>query len=151
MSFALTLLRTVSRNEAAMDIHILIIEAENRFRKNLYQCLRAEGFTVDKVTPRHDVVRIVSAEEIDVVLLGIDGLGREGLALIRPIKAGRPTAEIIVINDAGQMELSIKAMELGAFDDILIPLDIESIASCIRDAAARHQQKNGGGRSRRHR
>lgn len=134
-----------------MDIHIMIIEAENRFRENLYQCLRAEGFTVDKATPRHDAARIVSEQKIDVVLLGIDGLGMEGLALIRPIKAGRPTTEIIVINDAGHMELSIKAMELGTFDDFLIPLDIESIASRIRDAAARHQQKNGGGRSRRHR
>jgi DNA-binding NtrC family response regulator len=151
MSFAQTLLRAVSRNEAAMDIHILIIEAENRFRKNLYQCLRAEGFTVDKATPRHDVVRIVNEEKIDVVLLGIDGLGREGLALVRPIKAGRPTTEIIVINDAGHMELSIKAMELGAFDDFLIPLDIESVASRIRDAAARHQQKTGGGCTHRHR
>ena len=117
-----------------MGIHILIIEAENRFRKNLYQCLQAEGFTVDKVTPQDDVATIVANEKIDAVLLGVDGLGREGLALIRPIKTIRPGTEIIIINDASHMDLSIEAMELGAFDDFLIPLDIESLARRIREA-----------------
>ena len=123
-----------------MGIRILIIEAENRFRKNLYQCLQAEGFTVDKVTPQDDVETIVANEKIDAVLLGVDGLGREGLALIRPIKAIRPGAEIIIINDASHMEFSIEAMELGAFDDFLIPLDIESLARRIREAVT---HKNG--------
>jgi len=122
-----------------MGIHILIIEAENRFRKNLYQCLQAEGFTVDKVTPQDDVATIVANEKIDAVLLGVDGLGREGLALIRPIKAIRPGTEIIIINDASHMDLSIEAMELGAFDDFLIPLDIESLARRIREAVI-HQK-----------
>jgi len=124
-----------------MSIHILIIEAENRFRKNLYQRLQAEGFTVDKITPQDDVATIVSKEKIDAVLLGVDGLGREGLTLIRPIKAIRSMTEIIIINDAGHMDLSIEAMELGAFDDFLIPLDIESLATRIREAVQRKNRK----------
>ncbi len=123
-----------------MDIHILIIEAENRFRKNLYKCLQAEGFTVDKVTQQDDVATIVAKEKIDTVLLGVDGLGREGLALIRPIKTISPRTEIIIINDSSRMDLSIEGMELGAFDDFLIPLDIDSLARRIREAAIR---KNG--------
>lgn len=118
-----------------MGIHILIIEAENRFRKNLYQRLQAEGFTVDKVTQQDDVKTIVAKEKIDLVLLGVDGLGREGLALIRPIKAIRPTTKIIIINDPIHMDLSIEGMDLGAFDDFLIPLDIDSLSKRIREAA----------------
>lgn len=118
-----------------MGIHVLIIEAENRFRKNLYQCLQVEGFTVDKVTQQDDVETIVVKEKIDVVLLGIDGLGMEGLALIRPIKTFSPMTEIIIINDSNHMDLSIEGMDLGAFDDFLIPLDIDSLAKRIREAA----------------
>lgn len=123
-----------------MGIHILIIEAENRFRKNLYQFLQAEGFTVDKVTQQDDVVTIVAKEKIDTVLLGVDGLGREGLALIRPIKTISPTTEIIIINDSGHMDLSIEGMELGAFDDFMVPLDIDSLAKRIREAAMQKDQ-----------
>ena len=117
-----------------MGIRILIIEAENQFRKNLYRCLQVEGFTVDKVTPQDDVVTIITEEKIDVVLLGVDGLGLQGLALIGPIKTIRPEVEVIILNDPGNMELSIKAMEMGAFDDFLIPLDIESLSARIREA-----------------
>ena len=117
-----------------MGIRILIVEAENRFRKNLYQRLQAEGFTVDKISPQDDVATIVFKEKIDAVLLGVDGLGREGLALIRPIKAIRPEVQVIIINDASHMDLSIEAMELGAFDDFMVPLDIESLATRIREA-----------------
>ena len=123
-----------------MGIHILIIEAENRFRKNLYTRLQLEGFTVDKVTRKDDVVTIIAKEKIDTVLLGVDGLGREGLALIRPIKTISPATEIIIINDSNHMDLSIEGMELGAFDDFMIPLNIDSLATRIREAAMR---KNG--------
>jgi DNA-binding response OmpR family regulator len=117
-----------------MGIRILIIEAENRFRKNLYQCLQEKGFTVDKVTPGDDVMTIVANEKIDVVLLGVDGLGMEGLALIRPLKAISPRTEVIIINDSNHMDLSIVGMDLGAFDDFLIPLDIDSLANRVREA-----------------
>jgi DNA-binding NtrC family response regulator len=123
-----------------MGIRILIIEAENRFRKNLYQCLQKKGFTVDKVTPEDDVETIVAREKIDVVLLGVDGLGMEGLALIRPIKTISPMTEIIIINDSNHMDLSIEGMDLGVFDDFLIPLDIDSLAKRIQEAAGRKDQ-----------
>lgn len=123
-----------------MGIHILIVEAENRFRKNLYTRLQLEGFTVDKVTHKDDVVTIIAKEKIDTVLLGVDGLGRAGLALIRPIKNISPLTEVIIINDSSHMDLSIEGMELGAFDDFLIPLDIHLLATRIREAAVR---KNG--------
>ena len=107
------------------------------FVKICTNVLQAKGFTVDKITPQDDVATIIAQEKIDAVLLGVDGLGREGLALIRPIKAIRPTTEIILINDASHMDLSIEGMELGAFDDFMIPLDIESLAKRIREAVIR--------------
>ena len=123
-----------------MGIRILIIEAENRFRKNLYQCLQEKGFTVNKITPEDDVTTIVTKEKIDVVLLGVDGLGMEGLALIRPLKTISPGTEIIILNDSHHMDLSIEGMDLGAFDDFLVPLDIDSLASRIKEAASRKDQ-----------
>ena len=117
-----------------MNIHILIVEAENRFRKDLYKRLQLEGFTVDKVTLKDDVVDIITKEKIDTILIGVDGLRRDGLALIQPIKKARPTSHIIIINDYKHMELSIKGMELGAYDDFLLPLDVDSLAARIREA-----------------
>ena len=117
-----------------MSIHILIIEAENQFRKNLYKCLQAKGFRVDKATLQDDILTIIAEEPLDAVLLGVDGLGREGLALIQPIKAARPMIKIIILNDLKHIDLSIEGMELGAFDDFMIPIDIDSLVRRIQEA-----------------
>jgi PleD family two-component response regulator len=37
------------------------------------------------------------------------------------------------------MDLSIEGMELGAFDDFLVPLDIDSLAMRIREAVMRKE------------
>ncbi|MCP4753835.1 MAG: hypothetical protein GY866_23370, partial [Proteobacteria bacterium] len=83
---------------------------------------------------------IVVKEHIDVVLLGVDGLGENGLALIPPIKASSPSTEVIIINDANHMNLSIAGMELGAFDDFMIPLNLDSLTKRLREAAARRRR-----------
>ena len=125
-----------------MAIHLLIIEAEDRFRKNLYLRLKAEGFRVDKANPSDDIPMLVVKEKIDVVLLGVDGLGRKGLALIYPIKSSNPNTEVIIINDSNHMDLSIAGMEMGAFDDFLVPLDLEALTRRITEAAKRNKKNN---------
>jgi DNA-binding NtrC family response regulator len=118
-----------------MAINLLIIEAEDRFRKNLHLRLKAEGFRVDKANLTDDILTIITKEHIDVVLLGVDGLGKEGLALIQPIKSTNPNTEVIIINDFNHMDLSIAGMEKGAFDDFLIPVDVDSLTRRIKEAA----------------
>ena len=51
----------------------------------------------------------------------------EGLALIRPIKAVSPKIEIIIIKDLNYIDLAIEGMDIGVFDDFMIPLDIDSL------------------------
>ena len=119
-----------------MTVNLLIIEAENRFRKNLHLRLKAEGFRVHMVTPSDDIPTIINKEKIEVVLLGVDGLGKDGIALIEPIRAVNPNTEIIIINNSLHMDLSIIGMERGAFDDFLVPLDFDSLSKRIRQAAS---------------
>ena len=125
-----------------MGIHLLIIEAGDRFRPNLTQRLRREGFAVAEVTQNADIEAILRSERIDVVLLGVDGLGREALALIGRIKTVDAIIEIIMINDSRHMDLSIEGMKLGAFDDFMIPFDIDSLVIRIHEAG-RRKQRNG--------
>lgn len=123
-----------------MPIHLLIIEADNRFRLNLSQRLRREGFVIVETTQPAEIELLMANTPIDVVLLGVDGLGRAGLDLIRRIRSVVPVAEIIIINDASQMDLSIEGMKLGAFDDFIIPFDMESLVTRIREAGRRKRE-----------
>jgi len=41
---------------------------------------------------------------------------------------------VITINSGDQISLSIEGMKLGVFDDFLMPLDLDSLISRIREA-----------------
>ncbi len=71
---------------------------------------------------------------IDVVLLSLNDLKNEGMALIKTIKKKHPAVQIITVNSGDQIALSIEGMKLGVFDDFLMPLDLDSLILRIREA-----------------
>jgi DNA-binding NtrC family response regulator len=85
-----------------------------------------------------EAIKIVKRKNVDVVLLGLKGLKKEGLMLLQEIKKIRPLTEVITLCNPDQMILSIEGMKLGAFDDFIVPFDLESLIRRIREA---HQQK----------
>ena len=50
------------------------------------------------------------------------------------IKKKHPAVQVITINSGDQISLSIEGMKLGVFDDFLMPLDLGSLISRIREA-----------------
>ena len=54
--------------------------------------------------------------------------------MIQNIKTDWPETEIIILADQGHLALSIQGMKLGAFDDIMVPINVEALLSKIRAA-----------------
>lgn len=122
-----------------MRLNLLIVESDNFFRKNLARRLPDEkNWRVLFAGHLIEAIKIVKRENIDVVLLGLKDLKKEGLMILKEIKNIRPRTEIITINSSDQIDLSIEGMKLGAFDDFIVPFDLESLVRRIREA---HQKK----------
>ena len=66
--------------------------------------------------------------------MSLNDLKKEGMALIKMIKKKHPVVQVITINSGDQISLSIEGMKLGVFDDFLMPLDLDSLISRIREA-----------------
>jgi len=67
-----------------------------------------------------------------LILLDLQGLKRNGIAMMRHIRQRFPQIKIITINSGDQLDLSIESMRLGAFDDFLIPFHLEGLIARIR-------------------
>jgi len=65
------------------------------------------------------------------------GLG--GLATLREIKKRRPLVEVIMLTGHASVEAAIEGMELGAFDYLMKPLELEELLNKIQDA---HKKKS---------
>lgn len=117
--------------------NVLIIEADPVFRLKIAQHLRLASFEVFEAEQRTDAMRYLATHNFDVVLLGMEGLKREGISLLGTIKRIHPTTEVITVNGPKHMDLSIEAMKLGAFDDFLIPFELESLMTSVRRACSK--------------
>ena len=122
-----------------MRVNLLIVESDYFFRKNLARRLPDEKkWRILFAGHLIEAVKIVKRENIDVVLLGLKDLKKEGLTILKEVKNIRPLTEIITINSSDQIALSIEGMKLGAFDDFIVPFDLESLVRRIQEA---HQKK----------
>lgn len=124
-----------------MTTRLLIIEADNVFRKDFAQRMSMEHCRVYSAHRVTEVKRIIRKKDIEVVLLSLVELKREGLQILSQIKKFRPSLEVILINNSESIALSIEGMKRGAFDDFFLPLDMKSLLARIEEAAQLYQRR----------
>jgi DNA-binding NtrC family response regulator len=126
-----------------MALKLLIIHTDDSFRKHLSERMRLESYLVFEASPEAEASDIIDRSNFDVVLLGVAGSRQNCLSLLKTIKEKRPFTEVILLTDLEEHSLysSIQAMEMGAFDDLLIPLDIHALHSRIREAYKRKKKR----------
>jgi len=121
-----------------MGAKLLIIESDDPFRRNISERLRQENYRVFEACQEIEANRIMQRKDIDVVLLGLRGLKHRGLSMLKAIKEARPLVEVILLIPSEELSLSIEGMKLGAFDDLMVPFDLETLLERIQ-AACRHK------------
>lgn len=122
-----------------MQSKLLIIESDNYFQVHLLQRLSDVGkWHILFAEHRIEALKIVREKNIDVVLLSLQDLKKEGLVILKELKDMCPLIEVITISGGDQITLSIEGMKLGAFCDFIVPFDFETLARRIKEA---RQQK----------
>jgi len=126
-----------------MALKLLIIHTDDLFRGNLSERMRLENYLVIEAHPEAEATEIIQRTNFDVVLLGVAGSYQNSLSLLKTIKEMRPYTEVILLTALEEHSLydSIQAMQLGAFDDLLVPLDIHALHSRIQEAYTRKKER----------
>jgi DNA-binding NtrC family response regulator len=131
-------------------VRLLVIETDDLFRSNVAERLRLESYKVYEACQEIEARKVIERKNIDVVLLGLRGLRQRGLTFLKGIKKFRPLIEVILIIPSEEISLSIEGMKLGAFDDILMPFDMETLLDRIQAAYRQKKEREGDGRTRIH-
>jgi len=126
---------------------VLIAEATDDFRRHLAECLAEPArYEVLEAADELDVRRILDTREgaLDVVVLSLFGFKQKGLQILRLIKSARPEVEVILLtpSEDHSLALSMEGMRLGAFDDLLIPFDVDVLTTRVREALERRRRES---------
>lgn len=117
-----------------MSTKLFLIETDNLFLDKMLRKLEDSGFQVYKCKEMEQVISEVEQSEAGIVILDIHSTQKQGLSIIEKLRKKLPQKQIIIINEPQDVKLSIKAMQMGAFDDLYIPFDFEELENIIQKA-----------------
>jgi two-component system, NtrC family, response regulator HydG len=122
-----------------MGMKLLIIHPDDLFRSRLVERMRLENQKVFETSIKAEAEDIIQRENLDVVLLGVMGSHQDRLGFLKMIRKVQPFTEVIFLTAAEHHSFdgAIKAMQLGAFDDLLLPIDFNALFSRIQEAVKR--------------
>ena len=115
-------------------IHVLIVDDEGQFVDAVVERLRLRGFDAKGVTSGHDAMELLHQGSYDVVLLDVKMPGLGGLEVIRKVKEKWPDLQVVMLTGHGSSQDAEKGMELGAFEYVMKPVNIDDLTDILRAA-----------------
>jgi DNA-binding NtrC family response regulator len=129
---------------AVDELKVLIVDDEAEFLETLAKRLTKRKLQVTSSTSGEDAIRIVKERPFDVVILDVKMPGMDGIEALRQIKRISPLVEVIMLTGHANVEVAIQGMELGAFDYLMKPVDIDELLYKVQDAYKKksiHEEK----------
>jgi len=141
-----------------MDRRILIVDDSELTCRQLSQVLSGEGRRIKVVTDGTEALERIVDGNFSLVLtdLRMDGHGIDGLDLIREIRQRDLPVTVIVMTGFASIDTAVKAMQLGAYDYLIKPIDPDQLKvqvekaledrqllDEIQEARASHRQRFG--------
>jgi two-component system KDP operon response regulator KdpE len=127
-----------------MSVPILVIDDEAPIRRLLRTSLGTQGFEVFEAADAAEGLALLARQKPDIVLLDLGLPDRDGLDIVRDLRAAGDLTPIVVLSARGEERAKIAALDLGADDYVTKPFSIGELVARIR-AALRHRIQQQGG------
>ena len=117
------------------SLNILLIDDEEDFVTTLAERLELRGIKVRIATDGKAGLRLFKAEPFHAVILDIMMPGLSGLEVLQQMKTFNPRPPVILLTGHGDTADGSRGLQMGAFDYLMKPVDIDDLIKKIDDAA----------------
>ena len=114
--------------------NVLVIDDDEKICWAFEQFLESEGYRPSIANNAEEGLRRVAADKPDVILLDVKLPGMSGLEALAEIKANHPWVIVVIITAYDDVETTIEAMRLQAFDFVPKPIDLDIVKSVLERA-----------------
>jgi len=113
-------------------MRILLVEDDRMIGDALCEALRDAAYAVDWVQDGETALRVLGNSEHQAVLLDLGLPGRDGIEVLKKLRANDGTIPVIIITARDGLEDRVKGLDLGADDYITKPFDIDELLARLR-------------------
>jgi two-component system, NtrC family, response regulator AtoC len=111
---------------------ILVADDDASIRSLLKQLLSDEGFAVHEASTGIEVVDKVKESSPDLVIMDVRMPELDGIEALARLKSTNPKTAVLIMTAFGSSNAAIRAMELGAFDYITKPFELDKISHSVK-------------------
>jgi DNA-binding response OmpR family regulator len=111
---------------------ILIAEDEARLVSFLEKGLRANGYATTAVADGRSAAALAAVEEFDLLILDLGLPGRDGLDVLRELRAAGRRLPVIILSARDDVADKVSGLEEGADDYVTKPFRFEELLARVR-------------------
>ncbi len=118
-------------------MRLLLVEDDTMIGESVYDLLRAEHHAVDWVRDGDMADTALRTQTYDVVLLDLGLPRRDGLEVLRDLRARKDRTPVLVATARDAVAERVRGLDAGADDYVLKPYELDELLARIRALARR--------------
>jgi two-component system, OmpR family, response regulator QseB len=113
-------------------MRLLLVEDDAMIGEAIRTGLKRDGFAVDWVYDGESADRVLRTEAFDLALLDLGLPRKDGLQVLRALRARRQSLPVLIITARDAVSDRIQGLDAGADDYLVKPFDLDELAARIR-------------------
>ncbi|MCI0536617.1 MAG: response regulator transcription factor [Verrucomicrobiales bacterium] len=113
-------------------MRILVVEDNLKTAAFIASALKAEGFAVNVLHNGDEALEVILEHHFDAVVLDIMLAGRDGLSVVRQLRARGNRTPVLLLSARGEPDERIEGLNAGADDYVPKPFVIEEVIARVR-------------------
>lgn len=114
---------------------LLLVDDEADFLEPLAKRLQRRGCECVTVSSGEEALLVLGTRRFDCAVVDVKMAGMSGLDLLRHARGTHPSMPVVLLTGHASVELGVQGMELGAFEYLLKPVELDELLDTVRRAA----------------
>jgi len=130
------------KNINSKRIRLLLIDDEKDFVNILSKRIERRNIEVAKAFSGAEAIQALRGREFDVAVLDLKMEDMDGIEVLKMLKILDPLLAVIMLTGHGSAEAAEQGIQMGAFDYLTKPCELEVLLEKIMEAYA-HRKREG--------
>jgi two-component system response regulator HydG len=114
---------------------VLVVDNDRAHAEAMADSLRSVGFACTVAGGGREATSLLESTTFEIVVTDLKMPDGGGLEVLAKAKELQPDAEVILVTGHGTIESAVEAMQRGAFNYLLKPLDLKQLRAVVENAS----------------
>ncbi len=117
------------------DLKLLLVDDEQAFLEPMAVRLARRSISCSTAQSGEEALKLLREERFNCAIVDVMMPGMDGLELLRRMRREYPDTAVVLLTGHASVELGVQGMELGAFEYLMKPVDLDELLDTARRAA----------------